>query len=227
MPHHTCLHKERETEARKPSKEPAKSVMSHTSPLTSPQQQVLLMTCQLHVVTANCRVTKARALLDSLALTSFIMERLAQHLQLTRICHYLQFSRIRGADTPVAPQGIVQFGVASISHIDEHMPVEAVVLPRITTELPVQHIPFDGKWRHLKGLHLADPDFSIPGSVDLLLGADLLGAIIRHGQRQGPPGMPSAIETCSFWLGACRRCKGRTTISYGADNSLLYWTAGR
>ena len=81
MPHHAWLHKERESEAHKPSKERAKSVMSHTSWLTSPQQQVLLITCQLHVVTANCCVTKARALLDSASSTSFITERLAQHLR--------------------------------------------------------------------------------------------------------------------------------------------------
>ena len=76
----------------------------------------------------------------------------------------------------MAPQRIVQFGVANINHNKEHMLVEAVVLPRITAEWPVQHIPFDGKWRHLKGLHLEDPDLNIPGSVNLLLGADLFGA---------------------------------------------------
>ena len=73
-------------------------------------------------------------------------------------------------------------------------PVEAVVLPRIRTELPVRHIPLEGKWKYLKGLHLADPDFYVPGSVDLLLGADLFGIIMWHGQQIVPPGTPSAFK---------------------------------
>ena len=45
MPHHTWLHREQESEANKSTKEPSKTVTSHTSRLDSPQQQVLLMTC--------------------------------------------------------------------------------------------------------------------------------------------------------------------------------------
>ena len=49
-------------------------------PGVSQQQQMLLMTCQLRVVTANGQVTKARALLDPASSTSFITEQLAQLL---------------------------------------------------------------------------------------------------------------------------------------------------
>ena len=80
------------------------------------------------------------------------------------------------------------------------MSVEAVVLTKITTELPARRIPFDGKWGHLKGLRLADPDFNIPGSVDLLLGADIFMTLMRNGRRIGPPGTPSAIQTAFGWV---------------------------
>ena len=57
---------------------------------------------------------------------------------------------------------------------------------KITTELPVCHIPLEGKWKHIKGLHFADPDLNVPRSVDLLLGADLFETIIQHGWWIGP-----------------------------------------
>ena len=47
--------------------------------------------------------------------------------------------------------------------------VEAAVLPNITTKLPASPISFNRNWRHLSGLPLADPDFGVPGKVEVLL----------------------------------------------------------
>ena len=80
------------------------------------------------------------------------------------------------------------------------MLVQEAVQPKITTELPVHHVPFDVNWKHLKGLHLVDPDFSVLESIDLLLGADLFVNIIRHGWRVGPPGTPSAMQNAFGWM---------------------------
>ena len=103
-------------------------------------------------------------------------------------------------DTHLTLCRIVHFNVTNLSHETNQLPVEAVVLPKITADMPVRHVPFNGKWKHLKGLHLADPDFNVPGSVDLLLGADLFGIIMRHDLRVGPPGTPSAIQTAFGWV---------------------------
>ena len=62
------------------------------------------------------------------------------------------------------------------------MPVEVTVLPKTTAELPVDHILFDGRLKHLEGLRLADPAFNVPGSVDRLLGADLFRIVMRHNR---------------------------------------------
>ena len=198
-PHHTWLHHEQKLDTHKATKEPSKMVTSHTSHLASPQKQVLLMTCQLRVTNAHGYVMRARALLDSASSTSFITERLAQHLRLPRIRRALHISGIGGVDARLTSRGIVRFNVAN-SHEKDHVPVEAVVLPKITAELPVHHIPFDGRWKHLEGLRLADPEFNVPGSVDLLLGADLFGIIMRHGRRVGPPGTPYAFQTAFGWV---------------------------
>ena len=80
------------------------------------------------------------------------------------------------------------------------MPVEAVVLPKITTELPVYHISLSHRWKHMEELRLADPEFDIPGSVNLLPGADLFASVMWHDRRVGPRGTLSAFRTAFGWV---------------------------
>ncbi len=75
-----------------------------------------------------------------------------------------------------------------------------MVLPKITCDLPLRPLSLDSNWHHLSGIKLADPDFGTPGSIDLLLGADLFDSIVLHGRRQGPQGSPSAFETAFGWV---------------------------
>ena len=51
--------------------------------------------------------------------------------------------------------------------------LEALVLPKITSDPPSYRVAFNGKWQHLTDLELADPDFGMPGGVDMFLGADI------------------------------------------------------
>ena len=50
--------------------------------------------------------------------------------------------------------------------------VIAVVMPRVTCDLPLHPVSFDLQWRHLEGIPLADPNFGLPGRVDILLGVE-------------------------------------------------------
>ena len=78
--------------------------------------------------------------------------------------------------------------------------VNAVVIPRVSCDLPSSPIPLDLKWNHLHDLTLADPSFGQPGRIDLLLGVDVFVDILRDGQRKGPPGSPTAFETDFGWV---------------------------
>ena len=78
--------------------------------------------------------------------------------------------------------------------------VEAVVLPKVATRLPVMPVPFDRDWKHLSGLRLADPEFGTPGHVDILLGVEVFNRVVRQGRRQGPPGSPMAMNTKFGWV---------------------------
>ena len=61
--------------------------------------------------------------------------------------------------------------------------MEAIELPQVTLNLPVNSIPNDWNWTHLKGIHLFDPVFDTSGRIDLLLGADLFSHVVLHGRQ--------------------------------------------
>ncbi|XP_043280372.1 uncharacterized protein [Venturia canescens] len=57
----------------------------------------------------------------------------------------------------------------------------------------------------LGGIPLADPDFSVPDAVDLILGADAYGKVVRSQIRRGSPEEPIAQNTIFRWaiFGPC------------------------
>ena len=87
--------------------------------------------------------------------------------------------------------------------------VEAVVLTKITAPLPTFPVPFDCNWRHLTGLRLANPDFGIPGPIDVLLGVDSFSRTILHGRQGGPFGTPLTLEMHFGWM-----LSGTTQVEY-------------
>ena len=77
--------------------------------------------------------------------------------------------------------------------------MEAIVLPKTTSDMPSRPVPINEKWKHLVGLLLADSDFGVPRSVDILLGADIFSDAVIQGPVLGPPGTSSKINTCFDW----------------------------
>ena len=81
-----------------------------------------------------------------------------------------------------------------------YMYIEVAVLLKITTKLLSSPVSFDRNWRHLSGLRLADPEFGVPGSIDILLGVDRFCWVVHQGRRQRPPDSPLTIKTCFGWV---------------------------
>ena len=142
---------------------------------------------------------EARAILDSGSSASFISERLAQCLSLRRSS---QNTRITGVAGFVrnSSQPIASFQIAPFHQPGTKFAVTAVVVPCVTSDLPLQSISFNPKWNHLSNLQLADPSFGQPGRIDLLLGVDIFAEVMLHGRRQGPQGSPVAFETQLGWV---------------------------
>ena len=191
------------------STEVGESSAQHNSHLSHPehrQRSTLLMTCQVAIITSDGEMTKARALLDCASSTSFVTERLAQQLQLPRRRQRTQVAGIGGNEQTLSSCSVVDFAVANLRSLKigklsgPSWKIEAVVLPKITSKLPLLPVTFNNKWKHLAGIRLADPEFGIPGHIDILLGVDVFSRAIRQGWRVGPPGSPIALNTTFGWV---------------------------
>ena len=100
------------------------------------------MTSRVLVVSPGGPTTQARALLDSASSTSFISERLAQRLHLPRSHETLQIAGIGGLTHQSQTRSIASFNITSVWSKSQNIPVEAVVLPRVTCDLPLHPVPF-------------------------------------------------------------------------------------
>ncbi len=100
----------------------------------------------------------------------------------------------------ISPQVSRAFDSTSLQSPASFIDVEAVILPKVTSNLPLQPVPFDQSWQHLSGIQLADPDFGTLGAIDLILGIDVFNEALRHGRRSGPRGTPNAFETAFGWV---------------------------
>lgn len=172
--------------------------------------------------------------MDSGSSNSFVSEWLAQHLHLSRSRVVAQVSGVGGVCQQSTTQSVVNVTISSVWGPGQLQvfKVEALVLPKITCDLPLRPVPLDTNWHHLSGIKLADPDFGTPGSIDLLLGADLFDTVVLHGRRRGPHGSPSAFEPAFGWvlsgtvhgsLAGARVVTHNTAVSSGDDLLRKFW----
>ena len=93
------------------------------------------MTCRVNVMAPNGTITQARALLDCVALTSLITERLLQQLHFPR--HPTNFTINGVAGFSVHPRGTVNFKIAGVRIGGKQIEMEASVLnPRLLLTCP-------------------------------------------------------------------------------------------
>ena len=219
--HHTLLHLDAKVElpAATASGLPnspdvsVRPIPSHVaSGLTS---NSLLMTCRILVVASDGSTAEARALLDCASSASFVSERLAQSLNLPRTNQNTVISGVAGLSHKFMVQSVTHFSISAISSPSEKFDVSAVVVPRVTCDLPLFSIPFNTKWKHLSNIRLADPTFGCPGRIDVLLGVDVFVEVLLHGRRTGPHGSPIAFETKLGWVlaGSTASCVPSTCVA--------------
>ena len=153
------------------------------------------MTCRVSVLTPDGSSVEARALLDNASSASFVSERLVQSLSLPRFNQHVRVSGIGGVSQRAPIQSISNFQISPVGSAKRRIELSAVVVPKVTCDLPLAPVPFDLSWTHISDLPLADPGFGLPGRIDILLGVDVFVDVLRHGRRSGPPGSPAALET--------------------------------
>jgi len=69
----------------------------------------------------------------------------------------------------------------------------------VTGRIPAQSISVKD-WHHLQDLPLADPTFADPGPIDILLGANIYGHLLRDELRKGALDAPVAQSTHLGWI---------------------------
>ena len=155
---------------------------------------ILLMTCRVLVIAPDGSTVNARALLDSGSTVSFISERLAQALRLPRSAASYNLWCSRSCSRELCAINW-HFIISPTNSIHKEISVTAVIVPCVTSNLPLKSMQLDAKWKHLSDIQLADPDFGSPSKIDLLLGVDIFITVLLNSRRFGPPGSPTALET--------------------------------
>ena len=216
-PHHTLLHTDTQTDK---DTTPVEHTVSSSHAATGVTSNALLMTCQVVVKAPDDSLVKARALIDSGSSASFVSERLAQSLNLSRSHQNLRISGVAGLSQQSQRQSVATFEIASVRSPRRKFAVSAIVVPRVTCDLPLQPVHQESNWTHISDISLADPDYGIPGRVDILLGVDLYSDVLLDGRRTGPPGAPTAFETQFGWVLAGRTNPATSTNQAVATNHI-------
>lgn len=121
---------------------------------------------------------------------TFIRESLVQMLQLPRLRAPIPLIGI-GAQKNYTTRGAVELHFRARTNQKFALTVIAYILPQLTGQIPAKSIAHEN-WQHLEGLTLADPDYVKFGQIDIILGADVYGSLLRGGLRQGPSEAPIA-----------------------------------
>lgn len=116
---------------------------------------------------------EVRALLDSASSAAFISERLANSLSLSRSSRRISISGIAGLSHHPQNHSTAQFTLHSTQSAKKSFEVTAIVVPKVTCDLPFHPVPFSSSWRNLYDIPLADPNFGQPSRIDILLGVDV------------------------------------------------------
>lgn len=139
-----------------------------------------------------------RILLDSASQSNFITESCLRRGGFNRTKHralVLAVNQVKATTT----RGLTSFVIRVRGRDEVRFPVEATVLTRIASPLPNDKVEIK-PWKHLEGLPLADPEYHLSSSIDVLLGAEAFISVMRDGHRKGGKGESDVFNTVFGWV---------------------------
>ncbi|XP_011859167.1 PREDICTED: uncharacterized protein LOC105556684 [Vollenhovia emeryi] len=140
---------------------------------------------------------QARLLIDQGSELTFITEDLVRQLNIQRRHATVSIIGI-GARKTTRTKGVVTLTLHSY-HSKHTAIIQAHVLKTLTTILPSFTAP-QQTWPHIEPLTLADPQFLTPRSIDIIIGADAYGQIIKPNIIKRSPDLPIAQLSIFGWL---------------------------
>ena len=190
-PYHTLLYDDQEDQARHGNHVASNAAVKLRS-------SSLLMICHVLVTAPNGSSMEARTLLDNASSASFVTQHLAQSLSLPHSRRTVHISGIAGVSPSCPTRSIASMEVLpTTAGAGSKIALSAVVVPKVTCDLPLSPVPFDPSWQYLSGLPLADPGCGKPGRIDLLLCVEVFVDVLLNGWWTGPPGSQVALKTKS------------------------------
>ena len=138
-----------------------------------------------------------RLLIDTGSELSFITEDAVKIIGIQRFSSNIPILGISGLSSGHT-LGKVQLTLKSM-HRDIKMELTAHILRKLSSSLP-SFTCIDATWSHINKLCLADPDFGQPRKIDILIGADHYGKIIKPNIIRGLPDEPIAQLSIFGWL---------------------------
>jgi len=160
--------------------------------------QTLLPTAQINVLSLDGIMVTSRALLDQGSELSFVNENVVQRLQLPRRHSAITLFGI-GASKQLTTRGAVSLRFQSVFEPEIEYVIEAHVIPKITRRIPSYPVTME-TLPHLASLKFADPSFATPGPVEILLGANVYGQLLREDLRRDRVDMPVGQLTTLGWI---------------------------
>jgi len=153
----------------------------------------LLATSRALLRKGNGELHPLRLLIDQGSELSFITEDLVQRAQLTRSAASIPLLGISSTYSGRTKRS-VSIQLQSIQDSTSYCQIRAFVLPRLTARLPSFSVS-PPSWSHISGLQLADPNYSVSGPIQVIIGSDNYHAVIRPGLIPGDSSSPTAQQT--------------------------------
>ncbi|CAI6371615.1 unnamed protein product [Macrosiphum euphorbiae] len=215
--HHSLLHSAGPAAPSKEENSPddKQPDVAHTSSClgqnTSPS--VILGTALIHMSDNVGVLHTVRALIDSASQISAITSECTNRLGLRMKKWTAPVSGIGGVQVQNV-LGIVRCQVQPRFSPDPVFNFDAWVFPTITADIPRQPLSrsIANKYQHLA---LADPSFINPGTIDVLLGADLFAQILNGKRVSVGDAFPMAFGTVFGWtiIGPVSNSTSNTSVS--------------
>lgn len=128
----------------------------------------------------------------------FISEELIHRLRLKRKPTSFPLQGIGGIYSGRI-RGVVSLRFQSIYEISENCDIITYILRKLTTKLP-SVVATQEVWSHLHGLPLADPDFLRRRSIQIIIGVNYYGQIIKPDLVKGDLESPRIQRSIFGWI---------------------------
>ena len=147
-----------------------------------------------------------RALLDTGSQINLISEEAAQRMGLKREKRSLTVNVV-GNISKTHNSGLVQLHLKSKNY-GKSISIQAFVLPKLTQNVPSKTFLTDGLL-HMKTVELADPTFNNTGSIDLILGSEIIEDIYLDGKFEESNGLKFR-NTIFGWVASGKHPQGHS-----------------